>query len=114
MVNSGNSVIFIMGTSGTGKSTIGKLLSEELSFPFFDGDDFHSKEHIQKMANGASLDDDDRFGWLASLNALAKSQLITNNCIIACSALKEKYRELLSNGIENNVKWVFLKGSIEK
>lgn len=114
MVNSGNSVIFIMGTSGTGKSTIGKLLSEELSFPFFDGDDFHSKEHIQKMANGASLDDDDRFGWLASLNALAKSQLITNNCIIACSALKEKYRELLSNGIENNVKWVFLKGSIEQ
>lgn len=114
MVNSGNSVIFIIGTSGTGKSTIGKLLSEELSIPFFDGDDYHSKEHIQKMANGASLDDDDRFGWLTSLNALAKSQLITNNCIIACSALKEKYRELLSNGIENNVKWVFLKGSIEQ
>lgn len=114
MVNSGNSVIFIMGTSGTGKSTIGKLLSKELSIPFFDGDDYHSKEHVEKMAKGESLDDDDRLGWLTRLNALAKSQLNTNNCIIACSALKEKYRELLSNGIKKNVKWVFLKGSIDQ
>lgn len=114
MINRDHTVIFIMGTSGTGKSTIGKLLAEELSIPFFDGDDFHSKEHIQKMANGESLDDDDRFGWLTRLNGLAKNQLNTNSCIIACSALKEKYRELLSQGIEKNVKWVFLNGTIDQ
>lgn len=114
MINRDHTVIFIMGTSGTGKSTIGKLLSEELSIPFFDGDDFHSEAHLQKMASGASLNDDDRFGWLTKLNNLAKSQLNTNSCIIACSALKEKYRELLSQGIEKNVKWVFLNGSIDQ
>ena len=114
MINRDHTVIFIMGTSGTGKSTIGKLLAEELSIPFFDGDDFHSKEHILKMASGASLNDDDRFGWLTRLNNLAKSQLNTNSCIIACSALKEKYRELLSQGIEKNVKWVFLNGTIDQ
>jgi len=115
MINRDHTVIFIMGTSGTGKSTVGKLLSKELSIPFFDGDDFHSKEHILKMASGASLNDDDRFGWLTRLNGLAKNQLNTNSCIIACSALKEKYRELLSQGIEKNyVKWVFLNGSIDQ
>lgn len=114
MINRDHRVIFIMGTSGTGKSTIGKLLSEELSIPFFDGDDFHSEAHLQKMACGESLDDDDRFGWLTRLNGLAKNQLNTNSCIIACSALKEKYRELLRQGIEKNVKWVFLNGSIDQ
>ena len=107
-------VIFIMGVSGVGKSTIGNLLSKKLSIPFFDGDDFHPEKNIKKMARGQALNDDDRFEWLINLNQLAKEQLQFNSCIIACSALKENYRDLLKNGIENNTKWVFLSGSFEQ
>ena len=114
MLKKRNLVIFITGTAGTGKSTIGNLLSKELSIPYFDGDDFHSEENLNKMANGESLDDHNRLGWLTRLNELAKSQLQFNDCIIACSALKEKYRDLLSKDIENHVKWVFLNGSFDQ
>ena len=77
-----------MGVSGCGKSTIGKLLSQELSIPFFDGDDFHPEENIIKMSSGIPLNDDDRYGWLVRLNDLAKEQLQKNSCIIVCSALR--------------------------
>jgi len=103
-----------MGVSGCGKSTIGKLLSQELHIPFFDGDDFHSKENVRKMSNGIPLTDKDRLKWLASLNELAINQLKNNSCIIACSALKETYRDFLNNSIENKTKWVFLHGSFEQ
>jgi len=108
-----NKVIFIIGVSGCGKSTIGKLLSQELHIPFFDGDDFHSKENIAKMSKGLPLNDNDREGWLKSLNDLAKKQLINSSCIIGCSALKESYRKILSFDIESQTKWVYLSGSFE-
>ena len=97
-----------MGVSGSGKSTVGKLLAEDLNIPFFDGDDFHTKSNIIKMSRGQALTDGDRFGWLQSLNNLAKKQLEKNSCIIVCSALKKKYRELLSKDIQNNTKWIFV------
>ena len=103
-----------MGVSGSGKSTVGKLLAEDLNIPFFDGDDFHTKSNIIKMSRGQALTDGDRFGWLQSLNNLAKKQLEKNSCIIVCSALKKKYRELLSKDIQNNTKWIFLQGSYEE
>ena len=103
-----------MGVSGSGKSTVGKLLAEDLNIPFFDGDDFHTKSNIIKMSRGQALTDGDRFGWLQSLNNLAKKQLEKNSCIIVCSALKKKYRELLSKDIQNNTKWIFLQGSFEE
>lgn len=103
-----------MGVSGSGKSTVGKLLAEDLNIPFFDGDDFHPKSNIIKMSRGQALTDEDRFGWLQSLNSLAKKQLEKNSCIIVCSALKNKYRELLSKDIQNNTKWIFLQGSFEE
>ena len=103
-------VCFIMGVSGTGKTTIGKLLSKELGVPFFDGDDYHSKENIEKMASGQPLNDDDRFGWLAKLNLLAKEHK-TKGGIIACSALKEKYRIQLTTDIETDTRFIYLKGS---
>ena len=106
-------VIFIMGVSGVGKSTIGSLLSKEFLIPYFDGDDFHSEANVKKMASGQSLNDDDRYGWLKSLNTLAKEHIEKSGCIIACSALKEKYRDILQDTIEKNVKWVFLNGSFE-
>ena len=109
-----NKAIFVIGVSGVGKSTIGMLLSEDLGIPFFDGDDFHPKENIRKMASGTPLNDEDRLGWLTSLNQLAKEQLKHNSCIIACSALKHKYRVILSNGIENKVKWVHLHGTFDQ
>lgn len=106
-------VIYITGVAGAGKSTIGSLLAGDLSIPFFDGDDFHPEANIKKMACGRPLDDQDRFGWLKKLNALAKEQLKNNSCIIASSALKEQYREILASGIEKNVKWILLNGTPE-
>ncbi len=106
--------IFIFGVSGSGKSTIGQLLSTSLKIPFFDGDDFHPDANIQKMSDGIPLTDSDRAPWLVRLNALAKENLAKGSCIIACSALKESYRVLLQQGINESVKWVHLNGSFEQ
>ncbi len=102
-----------MGVSGVGKSTIGSLLSEELAIPFFDGDDFHPENNILKMSRGEALNDNDRFGWLKTLNELAVKQLKKKGCVIVCSALKESYRNILNTNIKGNSKWVFLNGSFE-
>ena len=102
-----------MGVSGSGKSTIGKLLSQELNLPFFDGDDFHPKENIEKMSSGQPLNDKDRQTWLEVLNSLAIKELKKSNCIIVCSALKQKYREILSQNIETQTKWIYLSGSFD-
>ena len=109
-----NKVIFIMGVSGSGKSTIGSLLSKALNIPFFDGDDFHPESNILKMSTGQALNDEDRLGWLQTLNNLAKKELVSNSCVIACSALKKSYRDILNKGIQNSTKWVFLQGSFEE
>ncbi|WP_299118868.1 NADP-dependent phosphogluconate dehydrogenase [uncultured Winogradskyella sp.] len=109
-----NRVIFIMGVSGSGKSTIGKLLAQDFKIPFFDGDDFHPEGNVVKMSSGNPLNDDDRKVWLETLNNLAKQQLTKNSCVIACSALKQKYRDTLSSTIESQTKWVHLSGSFEQ
>ena len=103
-----------MGVSGVGKSTIGSLLSKQLNIPFFDGDDFHPEENIIKMSKGEALNDNDRKGWLQTLNKLASEQLTNKGCIIVCSALKESYRNILSTNIKQSTKWVFLHGSFEQ
>ncbi|WP_139000758.1 NADP-dependent phosphogluconate dehydrogenase [Hyunsoonleella aestuarii] len=109
-----NRVIFIMGVSGSGKSTIGSRLAKVLSTPFFDGDDFHPEANVTKMSNGIPLNDEDRYGWLQTLNKLAKEQLQKNSCVIVCSALKRSYRKILSEGIISNIKWVYLSGSFNQ
>ena len=106
-------IIYVMGVSGSGKSTVGKLLAEKLNIPFFDGDDFHPEKNKAKMKSGIPLNDEDRSGWLYKLNALACKMALEKGCVIACSALKSDYRKLLKKTIENNVNWVYLKGSFE-
>ena len=102
-----------MGVSGSGKSTIGKLLSQEFNIPFYDGDDFHPKENIEKMSSGRPLNDKDRQSWLEALNGLALKELKKSNCIIVCSALKQKYREILIQNIETQSEWIYLSGSYD-
>ena len=109
-----NKVIFIMGVSGVGKSTIGYLLSEKLSIPFFDGDDYHPQANILKMSNSEPLTNEDRAPWLLRLNELAKKQITTNSCIIGCSALKQVYRDVLSKDIEQQSIWVHLQGTFDQ
>ncbi|MBP1134673.1 carbohydrate kinase (thermoresistant glucokinase family) [Arthrobacter sp. PvP023] len=88
--------VVVMGVSGCGKSTVGALLGERLGVPFFDGDDFHPPANKAKMASGIPLDDDDRAPWLAEIGAaLATPAAGTGSRIIACSALKRRYRDLL-------------------
>jgi gluconokinase len=105
--------IIIMGVSGCGKTTVGKLLSERTGIEFLDGDDFHSPANKQKMANGLPLNDDDRAGWLTGLADLLKDRLSRGkSTILACSALKQKYRDIL-HVQPGNVRFVYLKGSYD-
>lgn len=106
-------VIFIMGVSGSGKSTVGQLLSEQSGLPFYDGDDFHPSHNIEKMSRGIPLDDHDRMPWLAALNQAASKAAKEGGCIIACSALKSSYRTILARGIESRTHWYWLDGKPE-
>lgn len=105
-------VIYIMGVSGSGKSTIGKLLSLKTGFPFFDGDDFHPLENKEKMKAGIPLNDEDREQWLHKMNMLAITQSNLNGAVLACSGLKEKYRTVLIQDVKQPI-WIFLQGSYE-
>ena len=105
--------IIVMGVSGCGKSSVGKLLAEKLGWDFYDADDFHPSINVKKMADGIPLDDSDRAPWLALLHELISSSLKQNQPgVLACSALKERYRQQLMEGNEN-IQLVYLKGSYE-
>ncbi|WP_422079786.1 gluconokinase [Ulvibacterium sp.] len=106
-------VLLVMGVSGSGKSTVGKLLATELNVPFFDGDDYHPEENVAKMAAGNPLNDTDRIGWLKRINTLIKENL-KSGAVIACSALKESYRSVIANGVLQKIRFVYLKGSFEE
>ncbi len=101
-----------MGPAGSGKTTVGKLLAAQLQWEFADADNFHSPANIEKMSRGIPLSDDDRIPWLLSLReAMLQWDAQHRNVVLACSALKRSYRELLQ--INSNVRLVYLKGSYE-
>jgi len=102
-------LIILMGVSGSGKTTIGNLLSEQTNIPFFDGDDFHPEINIRKMSEGTPLTDQDRVAWIEKIaefmnNSDAKYK------ILACSALSSFIRELIVNKINESCYFIFLKG----
>jgi gluconokinase len=102
-----------MGVSGSGKTTIGQLLAESLHWEFRDADSFHSPENVEKMRHGIPLNDLDRMPWLLAMQQAIQDWLQENkNVVLACSALKDSYRQYLLIGNEG-VKLVYLKGSFE-
>ena len=106
-------VIVLMGSMGCGKTTIGKMLARELGWVFCDADDLHPKQNVEKMAAGIALTDRDRKPWLEKLREKIQSRLEhEENSILACSALKQIYRDIL--GVDQKrVKTVYLKGSFD-
>ena len=102
-----------MGVSGSGKSTIGKLLAENLNVPFYDADDYHPPENIEKMSSGNPLNDQDRQGWLEKLNALLINSH-QSGLVLACSALKENYRKIIAHRLDRELLWVYLEGSYQE
>ncbi|CEF64252.1 Probable gluconokinase [Strongyloides ratti] len=104
-------VIIVMGVSGSGKSTIGEYLSHQLNFQFIEGDTFHSTSNIEKMKSGVPLDDEDRLPWLMSINKKLQEEVFQNHksTVLACSALKKKYRDILKIGFSiDNIIFVHL------
>jgi gluconokinase len=98
-----------MGVSGAGKTTLGRALAGELGWPFLDGDDFHPPQNVAKMAAGVALDDADRWPWLDLLNRELRQR---QTAVLACSALKETYRQRLTREVPR-FRFIYLHGSFE-
>jgi gluconokinase len=106
-------IVLIMGVTGSGKTTVGKLLSQRLNWAFLDADDFHSSENREKMHQGIPLSDADRTPWLDAIhNELLRRNGDDQDVVLACSALKQEYRDTL--GAELNLEIVYLRGSTEQ
>ncbi len=106
-----NRIFIVVGVSGSGKTTIAKLLSKQINKPFLDADDYHPKGNVVKMSNGIPLTDEDREPWLYILNQKLKEESRKEGVILACSALKESYRKIIAKEID--VVWVYLDGDFD-
>lgn len=106
-------IAIVCGVSGTGKSTIGKLLADVLTLPFYDGDDFHPDANVEKMKSGVPLNDNDRQPWLELLANEIASWESGGGAVLACSALKESYRQVLAAKCHGRIEWIMLHGTAE-
>jgi len=103
--------LIVMGVSGAGKSTIGEKLAERLGWKFEDGDRFHPPSNVAKMSAGQPLTDEDRWPWLRAIADEIDSVCEAGeHAVIACSALKHAYRDILVHG-RNDVRIIYLKGT---
>lgn len=105
--------IVVMGVSGCGKTTVASALARRLGWDFVEADALHPPANVEKMRAGIALDDDDRWPWLDRIAARIEEGRRTGRpCVVACSALKRRYRERLAGG-HRDVRFVFLKGDYE-
>jgi carbohydrate kinase (thermoresistant glucokinase family) len=102
-------VIVVMGVSGSGKSTFGSALAATRNAPFIEGDAFHPKDNIKKMASSVALTDHDRYPWLEALGRAATAQRRSQGLVLACSALKRSYRDHLRSLIGEPLLFVYLR-----
>ena len=106
-------IIIIMGVAGSGKTTVARLLAEQLSWTFRDSDEFHPPANIEKMSRGIPLDNADRAPWLAAMRAAIEAWLRENtNAVLTCSCLKADYRKTVLVD-PARMRMVYLKGSFE-
>jgi len=106
-------IFIVSGVAGSGKTTVGALVSEKLGLPFYDADDYHPKENIEKMASGLPLNDQDRVTWLRRLSLQIIEWEGNGGAILACSALKEFYRQILVPISPDQITWIILHGPKE-
>ena len=105
-------VYIVMGVSGSGKTAVGERLAERLGWRFLDADEFHPEANVEKMSRGEPLDDSDRAPWLTRLREIIGGHLEDDApLILACSALKERYRERLR--VDRRVGFIYLEGDFE-
>jgi gluconokinase len=105
-------IIVIMGVAGSGKTTVGELLSESLQCTFLDADSLHPPANIDKMSRGIPLTDIDREPWLLAIHSrIVQSVQREEQLVVACSALKQRYRDTLARDVA--IVWVYLKGTAD-
>ena len=104
----------VMGVAGAGKSTVGQRLAAALGCPFRDADSFHPPANIEKMSRGEPLTDDDRWPWLCAIAAwIAERRAEGTSGVVTCSALKRRYRDLLTDGQRADVRLIYLHGDFD-
>jgi gluconokinase len=105
-------IVIVMGVVGAGKTTVGRLLAEQLGWDFADADDFHPQSNVEKIRRGIALNDEDRQPWLKALRETIACWIAEGReVVLACSALKRRYRQELEVGPD--VKFVYLKGTAD-
>jgi gluconokinase len=103
-------IVLLMGVTGSGKTTVGQLLAQQLGWEFADADSFHSPASVERMRQGIPLDDAERAPWLNSIHAaMVQRSNDGRSVVLACSALKRAYRQQLTDGLQ--VRTVYLKGT---
>ena len=106
-------IVVIMGVAGSGKTTVGRMLADEMSWGFVDADDIHPLANIEKMRDGVPLTDDDRAPWLRSLRIiLLAHEASDESLVLACSALTEGFRAALRTGVDD-LRFVLLQAEID-